>query len=145
MSSDLRRYSDEVWDRFFDFVLSCDKALPREEVQATLKRRGINTTTAFERVKEALKSREARAWLERARQARTSSLAKRRAVSRPAGQSLRATLQELIGQLTGQQQAAYFHKLEKAATDNDLQSLLEDLHHLDDFETDSDDGGEQGQ
>jgi HPt (histidine-containing phosphotransfer) domain-containing protein len=54
---------------------------------------------------------------------------------------LRATLQELIGKLTGQQQAAYFHKLERAATDNDLQSLLEDLHRLDDFDTDPN-GGE---
>ena len=145
MSSDLRRYSDEVWDRFFDFVLTCDKTLPRDEVHAALKRRGINPAAAFERVKEALKTREARAALERAREARPSSLAKMRTVTRPAGRSLRTTLQDIIGKLTGQQQAAYFHKLEKAATDDDLQSLLEDLHHLDDFDTDSEDGGEQGQ
>lgn len=142
MSGELQHYSDEVWDRFFDFVLACDKGLSRDEVQAELKRKGIDTAAAFARVKEALEAVKAREALAHAKIARSSSLAKLRPVKAAPGQSLRSTLQELIGQLTGQQQAAYFHKLEKAATDNDLQSLLEDLHHLENFNMGSEHGGE---
>lgn len=142
MSGELRHYSDEVWDRFFDFVLACDKGLSRDEIRAELKRRGIDAAPAFARVKEALEAVKAREALQHAKIARSSALAKLRPVSAAPGQSLRSTLQELIGRLTGQQQAAYFHKLEKAATDNDLQSLLEDLHRLEDFDSDSQHGGE---
>ena len=54
---------------------------------------------------------------------------------------LRERLQSLIGQkLQGSVQAAYFRKLEHAATDDDLQSLLEDIHRLEALQEGANDG-----
>jgi len=46
-------------------------------------------------------------------------------------EDLRSGVRSMIGKLKGDQtQLAYFHKLEGAATEEDLQSLLDDLEKL---------------
>lgn len=151
MSGNLRRYSDEVWDRFFDFVFPCEDSLSRQEVQAELQRRRIDVRPALSRVKEALEARRARETLAAARETRLGLTARVSGLAAPIGDvpspgpELRASLQQIISQLSGNEQAAYYHKLEKAASDQDLKSLLDDLHRLDLLNKDEDDGGTSGQ
>lgn len=151
MNTDLRRYSDEVWDKFFDFVFPCEDGLTRKEVQAELQRRAIDVRPAVSRVKEALEARRARESLEAERDARAGILAKVHDVNplsrqtSPVAPALRVSLQHIISQLSGDQQAAYYHKLEKAASDDDLRSLVDDLHRLDALEQGDDNGGKSGQ
>ncbi|MGD0769924.1 MAG: hypothetical protein ABSB42_17200 [Tepidisphaeraceae bacterium] len=141
MSYNLRQYSDEVWDRFFDFVFPCDEKLTRQEVQAELQRQGIDARPAIARVREALEARRAREALTFARESRSDLLTKAKNVSAPVGQALRETLRQIISRLSGSEQAAYFHKLERAASEDDMQSLLEDLHRLDAISKDGQDAG----
>jgi hypothetical protein len=59
----------------------------------------------------------------------------------PAVGELREHLKGLIaGKFSGTVQAAYYRKLETAATDEDLQSLLEDIHQLEALSEESDGG-----
>jgi len=142
MSSNLRQYSDQVWDRFFDFVFPCDELLTRQEVQAELQRHGVDVRPAIARVREALDAKRAREALDAARQRRSSILKTAQDVTAPVGQALRQSLQQIISRLSGSEQAAYFRKLETAASDGDMQSLLEDLHRLDAISKDDQDAGQ---
>ena len=54
----LSKLSDEIWDRFFDFIYDNDKELSGEEVKAELTRFGIDITQGFQRIKDALKGNE---------------------------------------------------------------------------------------
>lgn len=57
---DLSKYSDETWDRFFDFIFD-DRDLTREEVQRELADAGIDMRPARERLRKLLeKHREKR-------------------------------------------------------------------------------------
>lgn len=49
---DLSKFSDETWDKFFDFIADADES--EEEVQAALDRRGINLTEARAKIRDAL-------------------------------------------------------------------------------------------
>ncbi len=130
--ADLKRYSDPVWDRFFDFVFPDAELATREEVQQELRRLGLDVKRAVAKVQLALKSVQARADLEAARAQRSRLMEKIKQVVAPVAGGLREHLQTLIeGRLRGSVQAAYFRKLEHAATDDDLQSLLEDIYRLD--------------
>jgi hypothetical protein len=83
------------------------------------------------KVRLALQATEARAGLEAARAERPKLMERIKQVVAPVAEGLREHLQTLIGQrLQGSVQAAYFRKLEHAATDEDLQSLLEDIYRL---------------
>ena len=141
MSGELRQYGDDVWDRFFDFVCLCNETLTRQEVQAELQRKGIDVRPAIARVRDALEAKRARESLATAHERRSGVLEKISDVTAPVGQALRQSLQQIISRLSGTDQAAYFHKLEKAASDEDMQSLLEDLHRLDTLSKDTEDGG----
>jgi hypothetical protein len=128
--SDVERFDSKVWDRFFDFLF-CDEEPSRKEVQQTLCTLGIDVTPGLKRVQHALKASKARASLEAARAARPLLVQRIGHIIAPATEYLRESLRGLITRrLTGTQQAAYFRKLEEAASDNDLQSLLEDMDRL---------------
>jgi hypothetical protein len=129
--ADLKRFPDPVWERFFDFVYGCEENLTRTEVQEDLKRLGIDVSKAVSRVQETLASARARAALADARARRPGIISQLREVAAPAAGALRDHLRGLIeGKFRGTAQAAYFRKLESAATDEDLESLLEDIHRL---------------
>jgi hypothetical protein len=129
--SDLKRFADPVWDRFFDFIQADEEPTDRAEVQESLRKLGINPARAIARVKAALESTAAKAQLEEAREKRPSILAALSQVAPPSVEGLRESLRERITKtLHGPQQALAFRKLEGAATDEDLQALLTDIHRL---------------
>jgi hypothetical protein len=138
--ADLEKYPDAVWDRFFGFVFPDEEPATREEVQQELQRLGLDVKKAVARVQLALQAVQARADLEAARAQRHGLTERLKQVVAPVAGGLRAHLQTLIGQkLQGSVQAAYFRKLEHAATDDDLQSLLEDMYRLEALQEGADD------
>jgi hypothetical protein len=127
---DVSEFDDKVWDRFFDFLL-CDEEPSREEVQDHLRTFGIDVAPALKRVQQALQSSKARAALEAAKMARPSLVARIGQVISPVAERLRDKLHDVIARrFTGSEQAAYFRKLEGAASEEDLQSLLDDMERL---------------
>lgn len=52
----LDSYSDETWDRFFDFIYEGDEDLPIEEVEQRLRDAGIDMAPAFERLHKAIEA-----------------------------------------------------------------------------------------
>lgn len=52
---DLRSFSDETWDRFFDWLYDDVEDMPIEEVRQRLREAGIDTTKTLERVQEAIR------------------------------------------------------------------------------------------
>ena len=76
-------------------------------------------------------SEDARTVLESARKSRPSVVARLMKLELPSGPVIREKLKEMIrNRLAGHQQAVYARKLEDAASDEDLRSLLEDLSRL---------------
>jgi hypothetical protein len=139
--ADLKRHPDPVWERFFEFVFPCEEQLAREEVQQDLRRLGIDVGKAFSRVQQAVASARGKAELADARSRRLGVLTRIKEAVMPAVGELREHLKGLIaGKFSGTVQAAYYRKLETAATDEDLQSLLEDIHHLEALSEESDGG-----
>jgi hypothetical protein len=92
------------------------------------------------KVQLALQATHARAGLEAARAERPGLMERIKRVVAPVAGGLREHLQTVIGsKLQGSVQAAYFRKLERAATDDDLQSLLEDIYRLEALQEGEDD------
>jgi hypothetical protein len=131
----IERFDDKVWDRFFDY-LYCEEP-SREEVRERLRAAGIDVAPAVQRVKQALRTSQARAHLEAARARRQPLLEKMQGIVSPVAEQLREGLRELITQrFSGTGQLAYFRKLEDAASEEDLQSLLDDLRRLEQLSED---------
>jgi hypothetical protein len=129
--ADLSKHTEPTWERFFEFIYPCEESLTREEVQEDLRRLGIDVRNVVNRVQRALAASKGKAELAAARSRRASVLARLQQVAGPAGECLRDRLRGIIaGKTQGSLQAAYFRKLEAAATDEDLQSLLDDIHRL---------------
>ena len=138
---DLSRFQEPVWDRFFDFVFDCDEGLTRAEVQEELRRRGIDLTQARTRVRKAFETARARAKLQEARESRPRILASiGRIVPPEVGTTLEDMKRAIAAEFRGQEQLAFFRKLEVAESEDDLRSLLEDAHLLDALAGDADAG-----
>ncbi|EKK00111.1 hypothetical protein RBSH_04447 [Rhodopirellula baltica SH28] len=126
------RYTDDVWDRFFDFVSEPVSELSQEEVREELTRYGLDITSAVSRVQRALATAKAKNELAAAREKRTRIVEKLTSVVAPKIEGLRERLDEIIaGKLKGSVQAAYFRKLEKASDEDDLRRLMDDIERLD--------------
>ncbi|MCO6042703.1 hypothetical protein NG895_02175 [Aeoliella sp. ICT_H6.2] len=137
--SNLGRFGDDVWDRFFDEVTPSVEIMTPTEVDSELKKRGIDVTNAVARVHRAVASAKARAQLEQARNARPGIVKKLSGLVAPPVGSLRQTVNDLIaGRLHGSLQGAYFRKLEQAADENDLRALMEDIERLEALTEDND-------
>jgi hypothetical protein len=128
--TDYTRYKNDVWDRFFEFVRVPVESLSREEVQQELRERRLDVSNAVKRVLQAVATHQARTELEMAKSQRLSTLSRLSAVVAPSIGNLRDRVQELIGSLQGEAQAAYFRKLESAATEEDLKALVDDVERL---------------
>lgn len=130
--SDLRKYGDKVWDRFFQHVLPpVTSATPMAEVDAELALLGVDMAPAMSKVRKAVDASRARARLASANAERPRALEKLLKLVTAAPDALRESLRGLIEQrFVGTAQAAYFRKLEGAASEEDLRSLLEDLERL---------------
>ena len=139
----INNYDERVWDRLLDFVFPDEKGLTREAVQADLRRSGVDMRRPSEKLQNLLKdtreTRDARATLEAARQSRQAVLSKLMTIKAASGPVIREKLKDVIAnRLSGPQQAVYARKLEDAASDEDLKSLLEDLSRLEAFMEESD-------
>lgn len=118
-----------AWDRFFDFITPEDMD-SHAAVQADLQRLGLDTRKAFARVKEARDAARARSGLARA-------AANHDALKVLAGQTVtpsglgRTELEDIIRTRCARpQQGTLFRRLQEAASDADLASLLADLEVL---------------
>ena len=129
--SELRRFDDRVWDRFFEFVYHCELQQSREEVQNELRRLQIDVRPAINAVLQAVESMKARIQLAAARHERASVGARIAKVIPSTPDAMRDNLRQLVAQRFGTSEtAAYWYKLEKEASDDDLKSLLDDFHLL---------------
>jgi hypothetical protein len=139
--ADLEKYSDVVWDRFFDFAFSGEEQISHGEVEEKLKKLGIDLSKAMSRVQQALESVRAREALAVAKAKRPGLVESMRSIVAEAAGGLREKVRQVIERkLQGGVQAAYFRKLEAAATDEDLQALLEDMCRVEALEKEQDDG-----
>lgn len=141
----INEYDDCVWSSFFDFVFPYERDLTREQVQADLRDSGVDMRPALSKLQRMLQrnreSQDARAALESARKSRPSIVAKLMGLSVSPGPVIREKLKDMIrNRLTGTQQAVYARKLEDAASDEDLKSLLEDLSRLEALSEGAEDG-----
>ena len=140
MMADLEKYPDAVWDRFFDFALGDEEALSRGEVQERLKMLGIDLTKAMSRVEQALQTAHAKEALALAKARRPGLIEAMTSVIAQTGEALRETVRQLIERkFQGSVQAAYFRKLEATGSDEDLQSLLDDMCRLEALDKERDD------
>jgi len=137
-------YDDSVWERVFDFTFSGEKDMAHDQVQAELRRLGIDVQPAISKISQALadarEAREAKESLRRAKKERPSIVAKLTSIDVPSLPEVRAKLEHMIEKhFSGSQQAVYFRKLERAASDEDLKSLLEDISRLKGLSDETDD------
>jgi hypothetical protein len=126
-----KRNDGIIWDRLFTLLYPCDERLSDEELEAELKSAGIDMEPGYRRLSAMVETHRARAKLAGAGNVRATLRDKIHNVVAPRIEDLRNGVRSLIGKLKGDQaQLAYFHKLEGAATEEDLQSLLDDLEKL---------------
>ena len=138
------RFDDRTWQRLFTFLVPDEKNMSRQEVDAELQHLGIDTRPGFAKIQQALKrmaaTREARAALEAAKKERPSLLARLGSVASTVGALTKENLRQVIrDRFAGPAQAAFFRKLESAASEDDLKSLLDDMTKLDALTEDPDD------
>jgi hypothetical protein len=121
-----------VWDRLFELLYPCDESLSDQEVDAELNRLGIDMKPAFQRLHKMIEAQRAKAQFEFAKERRATVGERVRNVVAPRFDDLRQRVNDFVGKMKGDEaQLAYFHKLEGAASEEDLQSLLDDLEKLD--------------
>lgn len=129
--SDLHSYDNHVWDRLFDSLYSSDGGISDAEIDSELREAHIDIGPAVHRLRAIIEERRARQKLAEAREHRSSLMERLRPVIGPTVKDLRAGVREFIDRVfSGPEQVAHYHKLERAATDEDLSSLLDDLTRL---------------
>jgi hypothetical protein len=144
MNDDLEYFDTDLCGKLFNFIYPDEKDMTREEVQAELQQLEIDTRSIKRKLALALNSytqtQKAKGKLATAKEQRLSFLEKIKNAEVRDVPSVRSKLQELIAHhLDAPLQAAYFRKLEDAATDQDLQSLLQDILLLESFDKDESD------
>ena len=123
---------NRMWSGIVDFLTDDERQLTESEVAAELTRRGINIAPALDRVLQAAQVQRARARLDVARQERPALLEQLCQTSLALTADFHETIRRLIErQSSGPLQAAYFRRLEGAASESDLHQLLADLQQLD--------------
>jgi len=141
---DLNRFDERTWKKFLTFLLPNEESMTLHEVEAELQHLGMDTRAGFAKVQQGLKkmaaTREARAALDAAREQRPSMLARLRDKASQVGSLTREELRRIIAdRFSGTAQAAFFRKLDSAASEEDLRSLLDDMSKLDALTEESDD------
>ena len=129
--SEPRRYSTQVWDSLFEMLYACDESLSDAEIDADLQRERIDVRPALRHVQQLIEQANARDQLSRAAETRLSMIDKLRGIVTPQVENLRAGIKGLIDRAFPESaQVAHYQKLEKAASEEDLRSLLDDLTKL---------------
>ena len=132
MNNNLEHFNTDLCEKLFDFIYPDEADMSRKEIQAELQRLNIDIRPVKRKFELALNShfqtQKAKGELKFAREKRLSLLAKIKQIKTPNLPTLRNELQELIAQhLSAPLQSMYWRKLEDAATDEDLQSILQDI------------------
>lgn len=125
------RPDSEVWDRFIDLIYPIGESLDEEQIDKVLERHGINVDAALVRMNNMVERFEAKRSLADAGKKRATLSEKVREIVAPPLENLRSGIKELVNDLSEKKQLAYFHKLEEAASEEDLQSLMDDIRKLD--------------
>ena len=126
----MNHFTNSAWECLLGFLQPCDESVTDDEVAADLKRFGIDMTSANQRLHRMLAEQRARAQFATAKSTRAAIEERLREIVAPKVANLRDGVKEFLGRLSGQEQFAYFHKLESCATEEDLQSLLDDVEKL---------------
>lgn len=137
----LERFDNHAWDRFFDFVAPDVAQMSTSELDAELQRAGVDVSKAVAQVRLALDARAAREKLARARELRATITKKVFDFTLGPLEDARQILHQMISNCAPQaQRGVLFRKLEQAATDDDVRSLLEDIQRLDQLDPGGGDG-----
>lgn len=124
--------NNPAWDRFLDFIASSDEVASPADEETELRRLGIDTKKAQSRVFAAVRKARAKAELDRARAELPAIREAMSSVPSSLFDVNRTRLKALIVErCDAGQQLTYFRKLEAVASDEDLQSFLNDLERLD--------------
>jgi len=142
MKDNLKHFDANLCEKLFDFIYPDEENMTRKEVQAELQRLKIDMRPAIEKLNMALnfcnEKQKAQAELKIAREKRPALIDKLKQIKLPSFPSLRDEIQKRITQyLSVPQQATYFRKLEEAASEQDLKTLLEDILLLESLDQDS--------
>jgi len=129
-------------DKLLSFIYPDESNMTDEEIQAELQRLKIDMRPAIERLNMALnfcnEKQKAQGEYKTAREKRLSLLEKFKQIKIPNLPAQRNVLQEMIAQLLNAPlKATYSRKLEEAASEQDLQSLLEDILRLESLNRES--------
>jgi hypothetical protein len=148
--ADFSRFQAPAWDRFFDFICEGDEELSDDQVRDELRHRGIDVTRALSKVQQAVCAARARKELEAAKRSRPAILERLKRIRKrlpDVGGTLDDVKRALASELQGrpQLQGTFFRKLEAAASEDDLRSLLEDSQLLDLLGKEDPDDGTQGE
>jgi len=136
-------YEQSVWDKVFEFITPSVGEVSRQEVQTELKRAGIDMRDAIHRVRLSLEAVSARDSLAKARERRPDLITRVISITQEQVNNVREFVHNLIEKnVSNELKPVYFRKLESAATDQDLNSLLEDIRRLDAMDEDKADGHE---
>jgi hypothetical protein len=148
MGNNLEHFDANLCEKLFDFIYPDEKNMTRKEVQAELQRFNIDMRPAMAKLDMVLNAcyerQKAQAKLKTAREERVTLLEKLKQFKMPSLPNMREALQQMITQnLNPSQQLVYFHKLDEAASEQDLKTLLEDILLLKSLEQDSKDEKQQ--
>lgn len=125
-------------NRLLSFVYPDESSMTDSEVQAELKRLRINTQPAMDKILFALQKEQAQASLENAKEKRLQMLQMIQGVSATISSTREGIREWIMEHLSGSQQALYCRKLEESS-DDDLESLVEDIQCLEKLDKHLDD------
>lgn len=130
--SDQKQLQRETWERFVDFLYPCGEMMVTAEIDECINEFGLEIESGFVQFHELIERRRRQVLLERAGQQRESLQQRLKGVVAPKVDDLKLRVRGLV-QSSGdeKQRLAYFHKLENAESESDLQSLLDDIERLD--------------
>lgn len=136
MTAPQRPFDAKQWDCIVDLLAAEQSQLSQADVKQELKRLGIDVGPTVSKVAVAIEQHKARAALARARVERGAVFARVRAKLDVSIQAGRDELVRLVKEkLQGPLQAAMFSRLDDAATDADLRSLLGELAALEEMKS----------
>lgn len=128
--SEPKRYSTQVWDRLFEMIYACDESLSDAEIDADLQRERIDVRPAIRHVQQLIEHSKARERLAKAPGARLSLMDKLTGIVAPQVENLRDGIRQFIDRFPAQAQVAHYQRLEKASSEEELQTLMDDLTKL---------------
>jgi len=136
-------HDNATWDALFDFLADEAGEMTQEEVRAELRSFRIDIAPTVDRIKHALQAAQARRAMKEAPARRARILERLRDVALQPIESARRDIRAILqAQRLSTVHKIYFNRLETAATEEDLRSLVEDLAALDLFD-DEDSNGTQ--